>query len=176
MIEFFYFYLFFSFFEFSFQKKDSLLFSQIPDGDLTVDHFLLKNIEFLEELKALNADLQIVVAFRMLPQQVWEMPLLGTINVHGSLLPNYRGAAPINWAIMNGEKETGVTTFKLQHAIDTGNILLQKKLPILDTDTMGSLYDKMKLEGALILLETLEKLKTNTLEIIPSHDCTLRQQ
>ncbi|HKP32342.1 MAG TPA: methionyl-tRNA formyltransferase, partial [Chitinophagaceae bacterium] len=88
----------------------------------------LKNTEFLEELKSLNADVQVVVAFRMLPEAVWNMPPLGTINLHASLLPNYRGAAPINWAIINGEKETGVTTFKLQHEIDTGNILLQEKI------------------------------------------------
>src|SRR6478752_5368482 len=86
----------------------------------------LKNPSFLEELKSLRADLQVVVAFRMLPEVVWDMPPMGTINVHGSLLPAYRGAAPINWAVINGEKETGVTTFKLQHDIDTGNILLQK--------------------------------------------------
>jgi methionyl-tRNA formyltransferase len=86
----------------------------------------LKNPEFIEELRALNADLQIVVAFRMLPEIVWNMPSLGTINLHGSLLPQYRGAAPIHWAVINGEKETGVTTFKLKHEIDTGDILLQK--------------------------------------------------
>src|SRR3954469_19548294 len=90
----------------------------------------LKNPEFLEELRSLAADLQIVVAFRMLPELVWNMPPMGTINVHGSLLPQYRGAAPINWAIINGEKETGVSTFKLQHEIDTGNILMQKKVSI----------------------------------------------
>ena len=84
----------------------------------------LKNLEFLQELKSLNADLQVVVAFRMLPEAVWNMPPMGTINVHGSLLPQYRGAAPVNWAIINGEKETGVTTFKLKHEIDTGDILL----------------------------------------------------
>ena len=90
----------------------------------------LKNPQFIEELKSLNADLQVVVAFRMLPEQVWNMPPMGTINVHGSLLPQYRGAAPINWAVINGEKETGVTTFRLKHEIDTGNILLQERMPI----------------------------------------------
>src|SRR5664279_5556354 len=92
----------------------------------------LKDPAFLETLKKLNADIQIVVAFRMLPEVVWNMPPMGTINLHGSLLPQYRGAAPINWAIINGEKETGVTTFKLQHEIDTGNILLSKKIMIGD--------------------------------------------
>src|SRR5215212_9694618 len=90
----------------------------------------LKNPEFLEQLRSLEADVQVVVAFRILPEVVWKMPPMGTINVHGSLLPQYRGAAPINWAIINGEKETGVTTFKLQHQIDTGNILLSEKIPI----------------------------------------------
>src|SRR3954470_768907 len=97
----------------------------------------LKNPQFIDELKNLKADLQIVVAFRMLPEVVWNMPPMGTINVHGSLLPQYRGAAPINWAIINGEKETGVTTFKLQHQIDTGNILLQEKIPVHDDETAG---------------------------------------
>src|SRR2546423_13106287 len=94
----------------------------------------LKNAEFLEELRSLNAGLQVVVAFRMLPEVVWSMPLMGTINLHASLLPQYRGAAPINWAIIKGEKETGVTTFKLQQEIDTGNILLQEKIKIGDDE------------------------------------------
>src|ERR671927_1001432 len=105
----------------------------------------LKNPQFLEELKALQADLQVVVAFRMLPEVVWNMPSMGTINVHASLLPQYRGAAPINWAIINGEKETGVTTFKLQHEIDTGNILLQAKTTIGENETAGELHDRMKI-------------------------------
>src|SRR5688500_2108811 len=104
----------------------------------------LKNSSFLEELKALNADLQVVVAFRMLPEVVWNMPPLGTINLHASLLPQYRGAAPINWAIINGEKETAVTTFKLKHEIDTGDILLQEKIPIGPDETAGELHDRMK--------------------------------
>src|SRR5215510_10228396 len=108
----------------------------------------LKNPEFLEELKALKADLQIVVAFRMLPEVVWNMPPMGSVNLHGSLLPHYRGAAPINWAVINGDKETGVTTFKLQHEIDTGNILLQDRFPIAKNDTAGELHDKMKIIGA----------------------------
>lgn len=127
----------------------------------------LKNKNFLQELKSLNADVQLVVAFRMLPEQVWNMPRLGTINLHGSLLPDYRGAAPINHAIINGEKETGVTTFQLQHEIDTGNILLQKKIPILPTDTAGSLHDKMKEVGAALLVETVMALAQGNLQPKP---------
>jgi methionyl-tRNA formyltransferase len=118
----------------------------------------LKNPEFLETLKALQADVQVVVAFRMLPEVVWNMPPMGTINVHGSLLPQYRGAAPINWAIINGEKETGVTTFKLQQAIDTGNILLQQRFAIGDDETVGEVHDRMKIIGADLLLKTMEQL------------------
>jgi methionyl-tRNA formyltransferase len=123
----------------------------------------LKNAAFLEELKALNADLQVVVAFRMLPEAVWNMPPMGTINVHGSLLPQYRGAAPINWAIINGEKETGVTTFKLKHEIDTGDILLQEKIPIGENETAGELHDRMKNVGAELLLRTTMGLADGTL-------------
>lgn len=127
----------------------------------------LKNPEFLQELAALEADLQVVVAFRMLPEVVWNMPAMGTINVHGSLLPQYRGAAPINWAIINGEKETGVTTFKLQHAIDTGNILLQERIVITDTETAGTLHDKMKMVGAELLVKTVKALAHGTLNETP---------
>lgn len=123
----------------------------------------LKNAAFLAELKALHADLQIVVAFRMLPEVVWNMPPMGTINLHGSLLPQYRGAAPINWAIINGEKETGVTTFKLQHEIDTGNILLSEKIPIAEDTTAGELHDAMKNTGAQLLLKTIKGLAEGTL-------------
>ena len=130
----------------------------------------LKNPDFLKELKSLNADLQVVVAFRMLPEVVWNMPPLGTINLHGSLLPQYRGAAPINWAIINGEKETGVTTFKLQHEIDTGNILLQKKISIGDEENAGELHDRMMEIGADLLLETVNELiKNNLKEVAQSH-------
>jgi methionyl-tRNA formyltransferase len=118
----------------------------------------LKNPQFLEELKSLQADLQIVVAFRMLPEVVWNMPPMGTINVHGSLLPQYRGAAPINWAIINGEKETGVTTFKLKHEIDTGDILLQERIPIGENETAGELHDRIKEVGAKLLVETVRGL------------------
>jgi methionyl-tRNA formyltransferase len=124
----------------------------------------LKTPEFLQELKSLQADVQIVVAFRMLPEVVWNMPPMGTINVHGSLLPQYRGAAPINWAIINGEKETGVTTFKLQHEIDTGNILLSQKIPIGEDETAGELHDKMKEVGANLLLLTLQELAEGNLK------------
>src|ERR1700757_4449235 len=115
----------------------------------------LKDEGFLQELKSLKADLQIVVAFRMLPEAVWNMPPIATINLHASLLPQYRGAAPINWAIINGEKETGVTTFKLQHEIDTGNILLQEKIEIGENETAGELHDRMKEIGAQLLVRTV---------------------
>lgn len=127
----------------------------------------LKNPGFLEELKALNADLFIVVAFRMLPEAVWNMPPLGTINLHGSLLPHYRGAAPINWAVINGEKETGVTTFKLKHEIDTGNILLQDKFPIAENATAGEVHDQMMHIGAQLLLKTVKGLADNSIEEQP---------
>ncbi|OQP65556.1 methionyl-tRNA formyltransferase [Niastella vici] len=127
----------------------------------------LKDPQFLESLKELKADLQIVVAFRMLPEVVWNMPPMGTINLHGSLLPQYRGAAPINWAVINGEKETGVTTFKLQHEIDTGNILLQDSFPIGDDETTGEVHDKMKEIGAQLLVKTVAGLAQGTLTEIP---------
>jgi len=127
----------------------------------------LKNPEFLNELRLLNADLQIVVAFRMLPEIVWNMPSMGTVNLHASLLPNYRGAAPINWAVINGEKETGVTTFKLQHEIDTGNILMQESFPIGDDETAGELHDRMKEIGARVLVETVSRLAEGTLKETP---------
>ena len=127
----------------------------------------LKNPQFLEELKALQADLQVVVAFRMLPEAVWNMPRLGTINLHASLLPQYRGAAPINWAVINGEKETGLTTFKLQHEIDTGNILLQERLPIGEEETAGELHDRMKEAGAALVVKTVEGLAAGNLKETP---------
>ncbi|HTI89222.1 MAG TPA: methionyl-tRNA formyltransferase [Puia sp.] len=130
----------------------------------------LKNPEFLEELRALKADLQIVVAFRMLPEVVWDMPPMGTVNLHGSLLPQYRGAAPINWAVINGEKETGVTTFQLQHTIDTGSILLQDRFPIADEATAGDVHDIMKEVGARLLVRTIEGLTAGTLKATPQQD------
>jgi methionyl-tRNA formyltransferase len=126
----------------------------------------LKDPAFIETLKGLQADLQIVVAFRMLPEVVWNMPPMGTINLHGSLLPQYRGAAPINWAVINGEKETGVTTFKLQHEIDTGNILLQDSFPIGDDETAGEVHDRMKEIGAQLLVKTVEGLAKGSLKEI----------
>src|SRR5258705_3103090 len=127
----------------------------------------LKNPGFLEELRSLKADLQIVVAFRMLPEVAWNMPPMGTVNLHGSLLPQYRGAAPINWVIINGERETGVTTFKLQHEIDTGNILLQEKTSIGENETAGELHDRMKEIGAQLLVKTVEGLADGTLQETP---------
>lgn len=127
----------------------------------------LKNPEFLEALRALKADLQIVVAFRMLPEVVWNMPAMGTVNLHGSLLPQYRGAAPINWAVINGEKETGVTTFRLKHEIDTGDILLQESFSIGENETAGEVHDRMKEIGARVLVETVKGLAENKIKEIP---------
>ncbi|MBK7289885.1 MAG: methionyl-tRNA formyltransferase [Chitinophagaceae bacterium] len=127
----------------------------------------LKNPEFLAELKSLQADLQIVVAFRMLPEIVWNMPPMGTVNLHGSLLPQYRGAAPINWAVINGETETGVTTFKLKHEIDTGDILLQESFSIGENNNAGEVHDKMKEIGAELLVKTVKGLADGTLKEMP---------
>lgn len=124
----------------------------------------LRNESFINALQALKADLQIVVAFRMLPEIVWNMPPLGTINVHGSLLPQYRGAAPINWAVINGEKETGVTTFKLKHEIDTGDILLQSRMSISENETAGEIHDRMKNLGAELLVNTIKQLAAGTIK------------
>jgi methionyl-tRNA formyltransferase len=132
----------------------------------------LKDPVFLAALRALNADLQVVVAFRMLPAAVWDMPPMGTVNVHGSLLPQYRGAAPINWAIINGEAFTGVTTFKLKHEIDTGDILLSEKIEIGERETAGELHDRMKECGAALLLKTLDGLAAGTLQEIPQSALT----
>lgn len=130
----------------------------------------LKDPSFLAELASFNADIQVVVAFRMLPELVWNMPPMGTVNVHGSLLPNYRGAAPINWAVMNGDVETGVTTFKLQHQIDTGNILLQASLPISSEDNAGFIHDKLMHLGAQLLVETIKGLAEGTIVEKPQTD------
>lgn len=130
----------------------------------------LKNPEFVEELRSLKADLQVVVAFRMLPVVVWDMPPMGTLNLHGSLLPKYRGAAPINWAVINGEAETGVTTFLLKHAIDTGDILMQRKLPIEPNDTAGDVHDKMMDLGAEVVAETVAGLQNGSLRAVPQPD------
>lgn len=124
----------------------------------------LKSPEFIHELKNVHADIQVVVAFRMLPEMVWSMPPMGTINLHASLLPQYRGAAPINHAIINGETETGVTTFKLKHEIDTGNILLQERIPISPSDNAGTIHDKLKEIGASVVLKTIEGLRNGSLK------------
>ncbi len=130
----------------------------------------LKHQEFLEELKSLKADLQIVVAFRMLPEIVWNMPPMGSVNLHGSLLPQYRGAAPINWAVINGEKETGVTTFKLKQEIDTGDILLQESFSIGEHETAGEVHDKMKEVGAALLVKTVKGLADGSLAEKPQEE------
>ena len=133
----------------------------------------LKNPEFLNQLKALEADAQIVVAFRMLPTLVWDMPPMGTINLHASLLPDYRGAAPINWAIIKGEKTTGITTFKLQQEIDTGDILLQEQIDIGENESAGTLHDKMMEKGGFLLLETIKGIADGSLKGFPqSYDAT----
>lgn len=132
----------------------------------------LKDAAFHQQLKDLNADLFVVVAFRMLPEVVWGMPLMGTYNLHASLLPQYRGAAPINWAIINGEKETGVTTFRIQHEIDTGNILLQQKIAIEFTDDAGSLYDKLKKIGAALMVKTVDAMEAGEAKEVPQPAAT----
>jgi methionyl-tRNA formyltransferase len=130
----------------------------------------LKSQEFLDELRRLKANLQVVVAFRMLPETVWSMPELGTFNLHASLLPQYRGAAPINWAIINGEKETGVTTFFLQHEIDTGNILFQERESIAPSDTAGSLYERLMKKGAELVLKTVEAIARGNVHPVAQQD------
>jgi methionyl-tRNA formyltransferase len=127
----------------------------------------LKSPEFIEELRSYQANLQVVVAFRMLPEVVWSMPTFGTFNLHGSLLPQYRGAAPINWAIINGEKETGVTTFFLQHAIDTGSIIFQEKEPILKDDDVGTLYERLMKKGAGLVLKTVRAIEAGDYPNVP---------
>lgn len=134
----------------------------------------LKDPQFLETLKSLNADLQIVVAFRMLPEVVWNMPPMGTLNLHGSLLPQYRGAAPINWAIINGEKITGVTTFKLKHEIDTGDVLLSEEIKIEEEENAGTLHDKMKEIGAEVLFKTVLGLAENNIQEKPQSNLNIK--
>jgi len=127
----------------------------------------LKTPGFLEELKSLQPDLQVVVAFRILPEVVWGMPSKGTFNLHASLLPQYRGAAPINWALINGERETGVTTFLLRQKVDTGQLIFQQKVPITERDTAGSLHDKLMLGGAKLVLKTVEAIAADSYELTP---------
>lgn len=130
----------------------------------------LKDPDFVEALRAYQADLQIVVAFRMLPEIVWNMPPMGTMNLHGSLLPSYRGAAPINWAVINGEKETGVTTFLLRHEIDTGDVLAQERIPIGDNETAGELHDRMMEIGAGVILRSVQALENGSASPVPQSD------
>jgi methionyl-tRNA formyltransferase len=130
----------------------------------------LKATEFIEELKSYEANLQIVVAFRMLPEVVWNMPSIGTFNLHGSLLPQYRGAAPINWAIIHGEKETGVTTFFLKHEIDTGSIIFQEKEPIYENDNVGTVYERLMQRGAQLVLKTVKAIEANNYPSVPQEE------
>ena len=127
----------------------------------------LKDEAFIEELRSLQADLQIVVAFRMLPEVVWSMPPLGTFNLHASLLPQYRGAAPINWAVINGDKETGVTTFFLKHEIDTGAVIRQVRVPISDTDCVGDVHDRLMLLGGGVVCETVDAIIDGSAQATP---------
>jgi methionyl-tRNA formyltransferase len=127
----------------------------------------LKDAGFIDELRSLNADLQIIVAFRMLPEMVWSMPRLGTFNLHGSLLPQYRGAAPINWAVINGDTETGVTTFFLQHEIDTGNIIEQRRMAIEPNDNAGTVHDKMMVLGGQLVLDTVAMIERGEVTATP---------
>lgn len=154
--------------------------NQVLESDVkkfAIEHHLrvlqpekLRDPEFMQTLQELRPDLMIVVAFRMLPEMVWSIPRLGTFNLHGSLLPKYRGAAPINWAIIQGEKETGVTTFLLDKAIDTGQILLQQSIPIEETDNAGTLHDKMMHLGADLVLTTVQQLESGSLRPSPQKD------
>ena len=130
----------------------------------------LKNPDFISELKSLDADLFVVVAFRMLPEMVWNMPRLGTMNLHGSILPKYRGAAPINWAIINGEKETGVTTFFLKHEIDTGDVLFVEKIPVGEDETVGEIHDKMMIIGAETVLKSVKTIEKGNYILQPQAD------
>lgn len=130
----------------------------------------LKNEEFVAELRSLNADLQIVVAFRMLPEVVWSMPRLGTFNLHASLLPQYRGAAPINWAVINGDTETGITTFFLKHEIDTGEIIDQVRVPIADTDNVEVVYERLMRLGGNLVLKTVDAILEGSVKTIPQEE------
>lgn len=130
----------------------------------------LKDEGFVEELRSLKADLQIVVAFRMLPEVVWAMPPLGTFNLHASLLPQYRGAAPLNWVIINGEKETGITTFFLTHEIDTGKIIQQEKIAIEPSDNVGTIHDKLMVRGSKLVIETVNAILSGSIKPMPQEE------
>lgn len=150
---------------------------QSPVKEYAVEHGLkllqpanLKDPVFVEELRSLQADLQIVIAFRMLPEVVWNMPPMGTFNLHASLLPKYRGAAPINWAVMNGDTETGVTTFFLKHEIDTGDIIQQRSIPIAKTDNVGVIHDRLMMLGADMVIETVDAILAGEVKPIPQDE------
>lgn len=130
----------------------------------------LKDESFIQSLREWKADLQIVVAFRMLPEVVWDMPRFGTFNLHASLLPQYRGAAPINWAVMNGDAETGITTFFLQHEIDTGRVIQQVRIPIAETDNVGIVHDKLMILGGELVVETVDAILNDTIKPIAQED------
>jgi methionyl-tRNA formyltransferase len=136
----------------------------------------LKNQEFIQQLKEMQPDVMVVVAFRMLPESAWSLPPLGTFNMHASLLPQYRGAAPINWAIINGETKTGVTTFFLDKEIDTGKIIMQKEIPVYEGETAGSLHDRLKEAGAEIVIETLEKIRMNQIKTIDQKELATEEK
>lgn len=133
----------------------------------------LKDETFVGALRAWNADLQIVVAFRMLPEVVWNMPRLGTFNLHASLLPQYRGAAPINWAVINGDTETGITTFFLRHEIDTGEVIQQVRIPIADTDDVGIVHDKLMMLGGKLVTETVDAILNDAVKPIPQEEMAI---
>ena len=148
-----------------------------PVKDLATRHHIpvlqpirLKNPEFLKELKSYQADLQIIIAFRMLPEVVWDMPKMGTLNLHPSLLPQYRGAAPIYWPIINGEKETGVTTFFLKHAVDTGNIIFQEREPISREDNATTVYERLMHKGAQLVLKTVKAVEKENYPQLPQQE------
>ena len=156
-------------------RGQKMIFSPVKEASLKHDIKVLqptnlKSPDFQEELKSLKADLQIVVAFRMLPESVWSMPPMGTFNLHASLLLNYRGAAPINWAIINGEKETGVTTFFLKHEIDTGSIIYQEKVSILEEEDLGSVYSKLMTKGSELVLKTVESIAKDEVTPLPQDE------
>jgi methionyl-tRNA formyltransferase len=150
-----------------------------PVKQYALDHGLhllqperLKDENFIQELRDLKADLQIVVAFRMLPEAVWAMPRFGTFNLHASLLPQYRGAAPINWAVINGDKETGITTFFLKHEIDTGEVIQQERVPIEESDNVGDVHDKLMMLGGRLVIETVDAIIAGTVKSIPQEEMT----
>jgi methionyl-tRNA formyltransferase len=153
--------------------------TEVPVKKYAVKHGLrilqpdnLKSPVFLEELKTINPNLQIVVAFRMLPASVWKLPTLGTFNLHASLLPQYRGAAPINWAIINGETKTGVTTFFINENIDTGNIIMNEEVTVLPNETASDLHNKLMITGAELVLKTVKSIENNNYHPIPQHILT----